>query len=90
MICLEEEGTVSIYDADAPGCCMFGTLTNANGFLQLADVGYYISNEHGERQAEVRNLLSDEPEYLAGTNLALPDSHGRTVPSLEELLDYLQ
>lgn len=89
MVCLEDEGTVTVFDPDAPGCCLFGTLTNENGFLQFADVGYYISNEYGERQAEVRELLSDTPTYVAGTHLEQLDSHGREVASVEDVLDYL-
>lgn len=89
MVCLEDEGTVSVFDPDAPGTCLYGTLTNEKGLVQLADVVYYISNEYGEREAEVRDLLSADPQYIAGSHLEELDSHGREVERLKALLEYL-
>lgn len=89
MICLEDEGTVSVFDPDAPGTCLYGTLTNANGALQLADVGYYICTEEKEYAAEIRNLLSGDPEYWVDAHLPALGSMGRRVYTKQKLLDYL-
>ena len=89
MICLEDEGTVSVFDPDAPGTCLYGTLTNANGMLQLADVGYYICTEEKEYAAEIRNLLSADPEYWVDAHLPALGSMGRRVYNTQKLLEYL-
>ena len=85
-ICLEENGEVSVYDPDAPGCRMFGTLDEKG---QFTSIGYYISNEFGEREAEIRDLLSENPQYIVGSYLEDLDAHGIEVARLKELLDYL-
>lgn len=82
----EEAEKVYIYDADAPGTCVYGTLTEENGFQQFDTLGFYISNEYGEQQAEVRKFHTDTPEYLVGTHLELLDSHGWQVQTPEELI----
>ena len=82
----EEAETVYIYDADAPGTCVYGTLTEENGFKQFDTLGFYISNEFGEQQAEVRKLHTENPEYLVGTHLEQLDSHGWQVQTPEELI----
>ena len=82
----EESEEVYIYDADAPGTCVYGTLTEENGFQQFDTLGFYISNEFGERQAEVRKLHTENPEYLVGTHLEKLDSHGWQVQTPEELI----
>ena len=86
MICREEGSEVYVYDPDAPGCRMFGTLDAEN---RLAFIGYYISNEFGEREAKVRLGLSDVPLYIVGSHLEELDAHGREVTSPEEVQDYL-
>ena len=86
MICLEENGAVSVYDPDAPGRQLFGTLDEEGRFISI---GFYISNEYGEREVEVRNLLSEEHQYIAGSHLKELDAHGREVDRLELLLEYL-
>lgn len=88
MICLEDEGTVSVFDPDAPGTCLYGTLTNANGTVQLADVGYYICTEEKEYAAEIRELLSGNPEYWISAHLPALGQMGRRVFTTEELMDY--
>ena len=89
MVCLEDEGTISVFDPDAPGTCLYGTLTNENGLVQLADVGYYICTEEKEYAAEVRQLLSGAPEYWEDAHLPALGSMGRRVFTPEELLAYL-
>ena len=85
-VCKEENGEVSVYDPDAPGCRMFGTLDAEH---RLVHIGYYISNEFGEREAKVRYVFSEERQYIVGTHLEDLDSHGREVDRLEELFEYL-
>lgn len=85
---LAEEDSVCIFDPDAPGTVMYGTVTSVNGFEQLETLGFYIGNEHGELQAEVRNFHTDHPEYLVGTHLEQLDSHGRKVSTPEEIISY--
>ena len=82
----EEGKNVYIFDPDAPGTALYGTLTDVNGFEQFETLGFYISNEYGEQQAEVRKLHTNSPEYWVGTHLELLDSHGWQVQSPEELI----
>ena len=89
MICLEDEGTISVFDPDAPGTCLYGTLTNEKGIVQLADVGYYICTEEKEYAAEIRQMRSGTPEYWEDAYLPALDSMGRRVFTPEELLAYL-
>lgn len=84
----EEENTVYLLDPDAPGTVMFGTLTEENGTRQFSSIGYYISNEYGELQGEVRNIHTDSPEYWMGTLLEQLDSHGWQVQSPDEFIAY--
>lgn len=89
MACLEDEGTVSIFDPDAPGTCLYGVLTNENGILQLAEVGYSICTEEKECAAEIRNLLSGDPEYWVEVHLPFfMGTFGRMVSTPEELVGY--
>ena len=76
------------FDADAPGTVVFGTLTEENGYKQFSDIGFYLSNEYGELQGEVRNIHTENPEYLVATHLELLSSHGRPVQTPEEFLSY--
>ena len=89
LVCLEDEGTVSVFDPDAPGTCLYGTLTNEKGLVQLAEVGYYICTEEKEYAAEIRDLLSGEPECWVDAHLPALGSMGRQVFTMEELLSYL-
>lgn len=89
MICQEDEGTVAVFDPDAPGTALYGTLTNENGRVQLAELGYYICTEEKEYAAEARGLLDAEPEYVADAHLPALGSMGRRVYSPEELVSYL-
>lgn len=82
---ITEGNQVFIFDPDAPGHVMYGTLTEENGFAQFDTLGFYVSDEYGERQAEARKLHTDSPEYWVGTHLELLDSHGWQVQSPEEL-----
>lgn len=84
--CGEEEGGLTIFDPATPGTLMYGSVEND----QLASIGYYISCEYGELQAEIRRLNTDAPVYKVGSHLELLDSHGTTVSSVRELLDYLR
>lgn len=86
MVCLEEEGEVSVYDPDAPGCRLFGTL---DAYGRFVHIGYYISNEHGEREAKVRYVFSEEPQYICGSHLEELDARSREVNRLKALLEYL-
>ena len=76
----------TIFDPATPGTLMYGSVEND----QLASIGYYISCEYGELQAEIRRLNTDAPVYKVGSHLELLDSHGTTVSSVGELLDYLR
>lgn len=88
MICVEDEGTLSVFDPDAPGTVFYGTLTNENGWLQLAELGFYICTEEKEYVAEVRELLTGEPEYVVDAHLPALGSMGRRVFTPEELVAY--
>ncbi len=88
LICMEDEGTVEVFDPDAPGTALYGTLSNENGRVQLAELGYYISTEEKEFVAEVRGLLNEEPEYVVDAHLPALGSMGRRVYSPEELVSY--
>lgn len=85
-VCKEENGEVSVYDPDAPGCRMFGTLDAEH---RLVHIGYYISNEFGEREAKVRYVYSPDRQYIMGSHLEDLDAYGREAAGLEELLEYL-
>lgn len=85
LICMEGEGTVSVYDPDTPGTWMYGMLTNVNGFGQFSELGYYICTEDREYQAEIRDMLSDSPEYAVDVMLPSEES---PVQFAEFLLDY--
>lgn len=89
MICVEDEGTVTVFDPDAPGTALYGTLTNENGMVQFSELGYYICTEEKEYVAEVRNMLSGDPEYWVETHLPLLGSMGRRVYATVKMLDYL-
>ena len=83
-VCIEEDAFYA-FDADAPGTVVFGTLTEENGSPQFSDIGFYISNEYGELQGEVRNIHTEEPDYLVDTHLS---SSGNPVQTPEEFLAY--
>lgn len=89
MICGEDEGTITVFDADAPGTALYGTLTNENGRVQLTELGFFICTEEKEYVAEVRNMLSEAPEYWVDAHLPALGSMGRQVDSPEELIGYL-
>ena len=84
----QEGNTVYIFDPDAPGTAFYATLTEEQGFAQFSQVGYYISGEDREYQAEIRNLLSEEPEYWADVHLPFLGTMGRMVSTPEELAAY--
>ena len=86
--CVQEENSVYILDPDAPGTAMYGTLTEEGGFVQFSEVGYYISTEEREYQAEIRNMLSEEPEYWVDVHLPFLGTMGRMVSTPEELAAY--
>lgn len=88
MICVEDEGTVCVFDPDAPGTALYGVLTNENGVVQFSELGYYICTADQEYMAEVRNMLSEEPEYWVEAHLPALGSMGRRVYSPEELVSY--
>ena len=88
MFCVEDEGTVAVFDADAPGTAFYGTLTNENGWVQLAELGFYICTEEKEYVAEARGLLTGEPEYVVDAHLPALGSMGRQVFTQEELISY--
>lgn len=85
---VQEDNSVYIFDPDAPGAAMYGTLTEEGGFVQFSQVGYYISTEEREYQAEIRNMLSEEPEYWADVHLPFLGTMGRMVSTPEELAAY--
>lgn len=88
-VCVQEENSVYIFDPDAPGTAFYGTLTEEAGFAQFSQVGYYISTEEREYQAEIRNMLSEEPEYWADVHLpSFMGTFGRMVSTPEELAAY--
>lgn len=62
--CVEDNGTVAVFDPDAPGTALYGTLTGENGYQQFETLGFYICTEEREYQAEVRDMLSDDPQYV--------------------------
>lgn len=83
-ICLEEEGQVRVYDPDAPGRRMVGTLDEAGRFDHIA---FYISNEFGELEAEICKLSSGAPSFWINTH---QDTMKRQVYTTAKLLDYLE
>ena len=83
-----EGDKVYIFDPDAPGTAFYGTVTEENGFARFSSVGYYISGEDREYQAEIRNMLSEEPEYWADVHLPFLGTKGRMVSTPEELAAY--
>jgi len=85
---VQEENSVYIFDPDAPGTAFYGTLTEEAGFAQFSQVGYYISTEEREYQAEIRNMLLEEPEYWADVHLPFLGTMGRMVSTPEELAAY--
>jgi len=78
MVCEEAEGSVSVYDPDAPGTALYGILTEKK--TRLAEVGFYISTEAQEYQAVVREMTSGSPKYwVDGT---------RQVSTAQDLIAY--
>jgi len=85
----QEGDMVYIFDPDAPGTAFYGTLTEEQGFAQFSQVGYYISGEDREYQAEIRNLLSADPEYWVDVHLpSFMGTFGQMVSTPEELAGY--
>lgn len=83
-----DDDMVYIFDPDAPGTVFYGTLTEENGFSQFSSAGCYICARDREYQAEVRNLLSEEPEYWADIHQPILGTMGRRVSTAEELMAY--
>lgn len=81
-----DEGTVAIFDPNTPGTWMYGVLANVDGYSRFGEVGYYVCTESGEYQAEVRHLLTEEPEYTVDASLL---SEGKTVSSADSILKYI-
>lgn len=83
-ICTEEGGTIYVFDPDAPGSVLYGTLTSENGFPQFSMAGGYICTDEREAWAEIRNLLWETPEYVADLHLG---DGGREVATAEALAE---
>ena len=88
MICIEDEGTVTVFDPDAPGTALYGVLTNETGEVCFAEVGYYSCTEEKEYVGEARGLLTGAPEYWADAQLPFLGTMGRRLFTPEELVDY--
>lgn len=84
-----EDDRIYIFDPDAPGTVVYGTLTEENGYQQFTQLGFYMATGEKEYMAEVRNMLSEEPEYWVDVHLPALGSMGRRVFSPEELIGYL-
>lgn len=84
-----EGDAIYILDPDAPGTVIYGTLTGEDGSQQFTQLGFYMATEEKEYMAEVRNMLSEEPEYWVDAHLSALGSMGRQVFSPEELIGYL-
>lgn len=84
-----EDDKIYIFDPDAPGTVVYGTLTEENGHQQFTQLGFYMATGEKEYMAEVRNMLSEEPEYWVDVHLPALGSMGRRVFSPEELIGYL-
>lgn len=89
-VCLEEDGSIYVFDPDVPGWAMYGVLTDVNGYSQLEEVGYYICTEDKEYAAEARKLLSGAPSYWIDAHLPFLGSMGRQVYTTAKVWDYLK
>ena len=83
-----EEDKVYLFDPDAPGTVLYGTLTEENGRQQFAQMGFYMSTEEREYMAEVRNMLSEEPEYWVDVHLPQQENKAGKVSIPEEMIAY--
>lgn len=61
MVCEETEGTVTVYDPDAPGTALYGVLTEDG--TQFTSLGCCLCMEDREYQAEMREMTSGTPQY---------------------------
>jgi len=84
-----EDDKIYIFDPDAPGTVVYGTVTEENGSQRFSELGFYMATGEREYMAEVRNMLSEEPEYWVDAHLPALGSMGRQVFSPEELIGYL-
>ena len=84
-----EEDQFFVFDPDAPGTAVYGTIHEENGYQQFSQLGFYVAAEEKEYMAEVRNMLSEEPEYWVDAHLPFNmGTFGRMVSIPEELIAY--
>lgn len=84
-----ENDKIYIFDPDAPGTVVYGTVTEENGSQRFSELGFYMATGEKEYMAEVRNMLSEEPEYWVDAHLPALGSMGRQVFRPEEVISYL-
>ena len=61
-------------------------MTEETGFARFSSVGYYISGEDREYQGEIRNMLSETPEYWIMEPAGVENGGAHPVSTPEELV----
>ena len=74
MVWEETDGGVTVYDPDAPGVALYGSLTEDES--QFTGLGLYICTEEQEYQAEIREMNTDRPEYWVDVSSEAPRQAG--------------
>lgn len=81
----EEKDMFYVFDPDAPGCVLYGTLTGEEDQRKVTSIGYYVCDETGEKRAEVFDLDKPNPIYTVDPPA---DDRGRVVESADEMMAY--
>lgn len=81
----DDEGIITVFENSCDGSYLYAVLTNENGIVEIAQLGYHYKAADGEYGVMV-DWSEDTPRYL--TDVTMPDS-GIEVTSLAAVKSYI-
>lgn len=81
----DDEGIITVFENSCDESYLYAVLTNENGIVEIAQLGYHYTAADGEYGAMV-DWSENTPRYL--TNVTMPDS-GTEVTSLAAVKSYI-
>lgn len=82
----DDEGIITVFENSCDGSYLYAVLTNENGIVEIAQLGYHYKAADGEYGVMV-DWSEDTPRYL--TDVTMPDS-GAEVASLAAVESYIE
>lgn len=81
----DDEGIITVFENSCNGSYLYAVLTNENGIVEIAQLGYHYTAADGEYGVMV-DWSENTPRYL--TDVTMPDS-GTEVASLAAVESYI-